>query len=221
MKAIVFGATGMLGQGVMMECLADPAVESVLAIGRAPSGFTGAKVRELLLKDLYDYASVESELQGYDACFFCLGITSAGMKEPEYHHITYDLTLAAAQAVLKANPAITFCFISGAGTDSSEKGGSMWARVKGKTENALLKLGFKGAYMFRPGYIQPMKGIKSRTPSYRVMYAVFGPLYPLMKLIAPGAMTTTEKVGRAMINVATRGYSKPILDPKDINALAS
>ena len=221
MKAIVFGATGMLGQGVMMECLADPAVESVLAIGRAPSGFTGAKVRELLLKDLYDYASVESELQGYDACFFCLGITSAGMKEPEYHHITYDLTLAAAQAVLKANPAITFCFISGAGTDSSEKGGSMWARVKGKTENALLKLGFKAAFMFRPGMIQPLKGIKSRTTSYRILYGALGPLFPLIGALAPNAITTTVKVGRAMINVATRGYSKPILDPKDINALAS
>lgn len=221
MKAIVFGATGMLGQGVVMECLADPEVTSVLCAGRGPSGFTDPKLRDLLLKDLYDYSAVASQLAGHDACFFCLGTSSAGMNEPEYHRITYELTLAAAQALLKASPAITFCYISGASTDSSEKGSAMWARVKGKTENALLKLGFKAAYMFRPGLIQPLKGIKSRTASYRVLYTAMTPLFPVLNALVPNAMTTTVKVGRAMINVARRGWQKQVLDPKDINALAA
>jgi uncharacterized protein YbjT (DUF2867 family) len=221
MKVIVFGASGMLGQGTMMECIADPSVTQILAVGRAPSGFTDAKVRDLVLKDLYDYSGVMGELAGYDACFFCLGISSAGMKEADYTRITYDLTMAAAQALVKASPQLTFIYISGAGTDSSEKGGSMWARVKGKLENALLKVGFKQAYMFRPGLIRPLKGIKSRTASYRFIYGALTPFYGLLNLVAANAMTDTIRVGRAMINAAAKGYSKPILDAKDINALAA
>jgi uncharacterized protein YbjT (DUF2867 family) len=219
MKVIVFGATGMLGQGVVIECLADPEVETVLVIGRSSCGVTDPKLRERVHPDLFDYSAIAPELQGYDACLFCLGVSSAGMSEADYHRVTYELTLAAAQALLKANPAMTFLYISGASTDSTEKGRSMWARVKGKTENALLKLGFKGAYMFRPAYIQPMKGLKSRTASYRVLYAIFGPLYPLLKLF-PGFVTNTEKVGRAMLRVAKQGFSKPVLESSDINAVA-
>jgi uncharacterized protein YbjT (DUF2867 family) len=221
MKVIVFGATGMLGQGTMLECIADASVTQVLAVGRGPSGFKDAKVRDLVVKDLTDYSGVASELAGFDACFFCLGISSAGMKEPEYTRITYDIAIAAAKALVAANPQLTFCYISGAGTDSSENGSSMWARVKGKTENALLKMGFKAAYMFRPGLIRPLKGIKSRTTSYRILYAAMTPFYGLMGMLAGDSMTDTVRVGRAMINVAAKGYSKPILDPKDINTLAA
>lgn len=220
MKVIVYGATGMIGQGVMMECIDSPDVESILAVGRGASGFTHAKVRDLVMKDLTDYASVKSELGGYDACFFCLGVSSAGMSEADYTHVTYDLTLAAAKVLRETSPGMTFIYISGASTDSTEKGGAMWARVKGKTENALLALGFPHAYMFRPGYIQPMRGIKSRTTSYRVMYAVMSPLYPVWKTVFPKIVTTTEKVGRAMIRVTKDGYAKPILEVTDINAVA-
>lgn len=220
MRAILFGGTGMIGQGVLMECLADPEVESLLVVGRAPSGSKHPKVIDLVLPDMFDYSTVTGALAGYDACFFCLGVSSAGMGEAEYTRVTYDLTIAAAQALLKANPAMTFCFISGASTDSTEKGGAMWARVKGRTENALLKLGFKAAYMFRPGLIQPMKGIKSRTASYRAFYLAFGWLLPMVKTVIPSTITTTERLGLAMINAAKKGYANPILETRDINLLA-
>ncbi len=220
MKVILFGATGMVGQGVLRECLAEPDVEAVLAVGRSSCRLSDPKLRELIHGDLYDYSAVEDQLRGYDACFFCLGVSSAGMSERDYHHVTYDLTLAAAQVLKKLNPGMAFCYVSGAGTDSTEKGRAMWARVKGKTENALLGAGFKAAYMFRPGYIQPLKGVRSRTAVYRAIYALFGPLYPVWKTLFPKGVTTTEKVGLAMIRVARQGYARPILDTADINQLA-
>lgn len=220
MKAILFGGTGMIGQGVLMECLADPDVESLRVVGRGPSGTKNPKVTELIVPNMLDYSGVAPELSGYDACFYCLGVTSAGMNEADYTKVTYDLTMAAAQALLKANPNITFCFISGASTDSTEKGSAMWARVKGKTENALLKLGFKAAYMFRPGLIQPMKGIKSRTAAYRAFYMAFGWLLPVVKAVLPSTITTTERLGIAMINAGKKGYPTPILETRDINVLA-
>lgn len=220
MKAILFGGTGMIGQGVLMEALADPDVESLLVVGRGPSGTTHPKVTDLVMPDMFDYSGVGASLAGYDACFFCLGVSSAGMNEADYTRVTFDLTMAAANALLKVNPGMTFCFISGASTDSTEKGSAMWARVKGKTENALLKLGFKAAYMFRPGLIQPMKGIKSRTASYRIFYAAFGWLLPVVKSVIPSTITTTERLGLAMINAVKKGYSTPILETRDINLLA-
>jgi uncharacterized protein YbjT (DUF2867 family) len=221
MKAIVFGASGMVGQGVVRECIASADVESVLLIGRSPSGVTHAKVRELVHPDLYDYAAVDRELSGYGACFFCLGVSSSGLGEDEYRRVTYDLTLAAARALLAANPGMTFCYVSGQGTDSSGKGRSMWARVKGQTENALLGLGFPRAFMFRPGFIQPLGGIQSKTTSYRVLYSVLGPLYPVWKTLLPAHVTTTQKVGLAMLHVALHGYDKTRLENRDINAAAA
>lgn len=220
MKVLIFGATGMVGQGVLRECLLAPDVESVVAIGRNPTGQQHPKLRDLVHRNMYDYGDVESQLQGFDACFFCLGVSSVGMKEPEYRHITYDLTLAAAAAVLaRLNPGMTFTYVTGAGTDSSERGSSMWARVKGATENALLRLPFKAAYMFRPGMIQPLHGIRSKTPVYDAAIVVLKPVLGLAFRLWPNRVTTTEKVGRAMLAVARNGSPKPILDPADINAL--
>jgi uncharacterized protein YbjT (DUF2867 family) len=218
-KVILYGATGMIGQGVLRECLLDPGVESVLSIGRRASGKTDPKVRELQLADLTDYASVEGELAGYDACFFCLGTSSAGMSEADYRRITYDVTVAAAKVLAKHNPRMTFIYVSGTGTDSTEKGRTMWARVKGETENAILKLPFKAAYMFRPGYIQPLHGIKASGRGTRVMYAMAAPLYPVWKALFPKFVTTTEQVGRAMLRAARDGAPKTILEPQDISAL--
>src|SRR5579863_720907 len=174
MNVLLFGATGMVGQGVLRECLLDPEVERVLAIGRTSCGQQHKKLRELLRKDFSDYSGVENELTGFDACFFCLGVSSAGMTEEAYRRVTYDLTLAAAQVLAKLNPDMTFIYVSGAGTDSSEHGRTMWARVKGKTENDLLRLPFHAAYMFRPGVIRPLHGIRSRTKLYRLFYLLFG-----------------------------------------------
>lgn len=220
MKVIVFGATGMVGQGVARVCLEHPDVEKVLLVGRTSAGLNHEKVTELVQKDLYAYENVEAELKGYDACFFCLGISSLGMSEADYTRITYDLTLAAAQTLVKVNPQMTFCFVSGQGTDSTEKGSTMWARVKGKTENALQSLPFKAVYCFRPGFIQPMKGVKSKTFAYRAIYAVMSPLYPALKGMAPGFVTNNEAIGQAMIQVAKEGYATPVLETRDINAAA-
>lgn len=220
MKAIVFGATGMVGKGVLLECLDHPDVTSVLAVGRSSCGIVHPRLRELLHRDLFEYAPIKSELAGWDACFFCLGVSSVGMSEADYHRVTYDLTLAAAQALVELNPGMTWCYVSGTGTDSTEQGRSMWARVKGKTENALLKAGFKATYLFRPGYIQPMKGVRSRTTLYRLLYVVFRPFFWVWTLLFPGLATTTEKMGLAMIHVVQRGYAKPVLEVRDINALA-
>jgi uncharacterized protein YbjT (DUF2867 family) len=220
LKAILFGATGMVGQGVLRECLRNPSVEQVLAIVRNRSGQQYPKLIELVQKDLFTYSDIESQLTGYDTCFFCLGVTSSGMTEQDYSRITYDLTISAAETLVRLNPLMTFLFISGAGTDSTERGRAMWARVKGKTENALLRLPFKAAYMFRPGIIQPLHGIKSKTASYRILYAFMSPLLPILRRLLPQFITATEILGRAMIRVAQNGYPKAILESRDINQSA-
>jgi uncharacterized protein YbjT (DUF2867 family) len=219
MKVILFGATGMVGQGVLRECLLEARVTEVLAVGRAPSGKHDPKLKELLLPDMFQYQAVASQLKGYDACFFCLGISSAGMSEADYRHVTYDLTLAAANELVKLNPGMTFVYVSGQGTDSSEKGRVMWARVKGATENALLALPFKAAYMFRPGIIRPLHGIRSKTALYQAFYSVFRPLLGFTAWLSPDSLTSTEQMGKAMINAA--GYGAPLqhLENKDINRL--
>ena len=218
MKVILFGATGMVGQGVLRECLLDPQVESVLSVGRSATGQQHAKLRELVHKDMFDYAGIEDQLAGYDACFFCLGDSSAGMAEDKYRHITYDLTMTAAQTLVKVNPQMTFIYVSGLGTDSSESGRTMWARVKGKTENDLLKLPFRAAYMFRPGGIAPLHGVRSKTRIYQAIYTVMGPLFLLGYKWFPKYVTTTEQLGRAMIKVVRDGYPKKILESLDINS---
>jgi uncharacterized protein YbjT (DUF2867 family) len=219
-NVILFGATGMIGQGVLRECLLDPDVTRVLSVARSSTGQHDDKLRELLHEDFTNFSAVERELTGYDACFFCLGVSSAGMTEADYARVTYDFTLAAARLLAKANPEMTFIYVSGAGTDSSEKGRSMWARVKGRTENALLALPFKAKFMFRLGFIQPMHGIVSKTRLYRVLYAAIAPLVPLLKAAFPSAITTTERVGRAMLALAKRGGGKTLLENADVNALA-
>lgn len=220
MKVILFGATGMVGAGVFIECLADPRVESVLVVGRSACGVTHAKVRELVRTDFFSFADAKAAFAGYDACFFCLGVSSVGKTEAEYHHLTYDITIAAARPLAELNPELVFCYVSGEGTDSTEWDGSMWARVKGKTENALLRMPFK-AYAFRPGYIQPMKGVRSKTNWYQAFYTVLGVLYPLTRRLLPAHVTSTENVGRAMIRVAASGYSSRVLENADINLLAT
>jgi uncharacterized protein YbjT (DUF2867 family) len=219
MKVLIFGATGMVGQGVLRECLLAPDVQSVVAVGRSATGQQHARLRDLVHKDMYDYGAIEPQLQGFDACFFCLGVSSVGMKEPEYKRITYDLTLAAATVLARLNPGMTFTYVTGAGTDSSERGTSMWARVKGATENALLRLPFKAAYMFRPGMIQPLHGVRSKTPLYDAAIVVLKPVLGLAYRWWPNRVTTTEKLGRAMLAVARGGAPKVVLDPADINAL--
>jgi uncharacterized protein YbjT (DUF2867 family) len=220
MNVIIFGATGMVGQGVLLECLLDPTIGRVLVIGRNSIGQQHEKLREILLPDVSDLSSIESELTGYDACFFPLGVTSVGMTEEAYRKITYDLTLAVAKTLVRLNPGMTFIYVSGTGTDSTEKGRTMWARVKGATENALLRLPFKGAYMFRPGVIIPLHGITSRTKLYRIFYAISKPLLPLLKKLFPNQIITTEQLGQAMIKVARDGYSKPVVEMRDINNIA-
>jgi uncharacterized protein YbjT (DUF2867 family) len=221
MKVILFGGSGMVGQGVLRECLRDPRVTAVLAIGRTPLAETHAKLQQIVHRDLSDFSPIEGQLAGYDACFFCLGVSSAGMSEADYRHVTFDFTLAAARTLVKVSPGLTFIYVSGTGTDSSARGRSMWARVKGETENALLALPFKGAYMFRPGFIQPMHGVKSRTRLYRVLYVLIAPLYPVLNLFFSRYLTTTEEVGRAMIEIAARGTSQHLLENRDIRALAA
>src|SRR5713226_714433 len=216
MNVVLFGATGMVGQGVLRECLLDQKVQIVLSIGRSATGQAHPKLRELVRKDLLDFSAIEAELSGFDACFFCLGVSSAGMTEEAYRRVTYDITMAAAQTLVKLNPAMTFVYVSGAGTDSTERGRSMWARVKGKTENALLRLPFKAAYMFRPAAIQPLHGITSKTKLYRILYIIAKPLFPLLKALFPRHIATTEQVGRAMLNVTRHGFPKPILEAGDI-----
>jgi uncharacterized protein YbjT (DUF2867 family) len=216
MKVIIFGATGMVGRGVLRECLIDRRVEAVLAVGRSPTGVEHPKLRELRHDDLLDLAGVEERLAGHDACFFCLGVSSAGMSERDYRHVTYDCTLSVAGTLARISPGSAFVYVSGLGTDAG--GRAMWARVKGETENALLALPLE-AYMFRPGFIHPMHGVTSRTRIYRVAYMVTRPLFPVLRLVFPDAVTTTERIGQAMITVAERGAPKRVLGPADINAL--
>jgi len=221
MKAILFGATGMIGQGVLRECLLDPEVQTVVAVGRRATGERHPKLSEIVHEDFSDFSSIAKELAGFDACFFCLGVSSAGMSEAAYRHVTYDFTLAAAAMLVKANPDMTFVYISGTGTDSTERGRVMWARVKGATENALLRLPFKAAYMFRPGYIQPLHGIRSSTKWTRVAYVVAAPLYPLWKALFPKYVTTTEELARAMLRVARRGGAKRIVEAGEFAGVAA
>jgi uncharacterized protein YbjT (DUF2867 family) len=219
MRVILFGATGMVGQGVLRECVMNPEVTAVLAVVRRASGpglgRRSEKVREVVTNNFYDFSTIEGEFAGYDACLFCLGVSALGMKEPEYRKLTYDLTMTVARAVERANPArMTFAYVSGAGTDA--KGRQMWARVKGETENALLEMEFKAAYMFRPGVIVPLGGITSKTKLYRSFYTVLKPALPLLLRWFPQYVTTTEQIGRAMVAVAKHGYAKPVLEARDI-----
>ncbi|MEV6953137.1 epimerase [Streptomyces sp. NPDC051183] len=224
MNVILFGATGMIGRGVLRECLRDDTVESVLAVGRTPLAVTHPKLRELVQADVSDLSAPDLDLASYDACFFCLGVSSVGMKEDAYRRVTHDLTLAVARPLAAANPRLTFAYVSGEGTDSTERGRSMWARVKGRTENDLLELDFR-AYMFRPGIVQPDRGIPSKTRLYRTAYALTAPLFPVLRRIAPNLVITTEAIGRAMIAVAGPGADAAahgrVLRPRDINRIAS
>ncbi len=219
MNVLLLGATGMVGQGVLRECLLAPDVENVIALGRTGTGQSHDKLRQIVRANPADLSALASQLEHVDACFFCLGVSSAGMSEDAYAKITYDLTLDFAQALSRIRPALTFVYVSGLGTDSSEKARSRWARVKGRTENALLRLPFTAAYMFRPGFIMPLHGIRSKTALYRLAYFISTPLYPIIKRLAPNAVTTTEQVGRAMLAVARNGYPKRVLETADINAL--
>jgi uncharacterized protein YbjT (DUF2867 family) len=218
-KVILLGATGMVGQGALRECLLDPEVDRVLAIGRNATVEQHKKLHAIVSHDLSDLSAMEGKLSGYDACLFCLGVSAAGMQEEAYRRVTYDLAISIASTLAKLNPTMTFIYVSGAGTDASERGRMMWARVKGKTENALLQMPFKAVYMFRPGYIQPLHGVRTKTRWYGTVYAILGPLYPLWKLLFPKYVTTTECVGRAMLNVAKRGALKSVLENQDINAI--
>jgi uncharacterized protein YbjT (DUF2867 family) len=215
MKVILFGATGMVGQGVLRECLRDDGVEGVLAVGRRATGRTHPKLRELVRKDLFDFGVADADLQGYDACFFCLGVSSAGMSESDYTRLTFDLTVGWAQVLARINPAMTFVYVSGAGTG----GKAMWAQVKGRTEDALLAL-FPSAYMVRLSALRAMHGEVSKTRWTRIAYAVVRPLLPLVRAIAPGAVISTEELGRAMLRAARQGAPKRVLEPSDIRALA-
>lgn len=215
-RAIVTGATGMVGEGVMYECLQHPDVEAVLIINRKSSGFTHPKLKEIVHADFFNLSSIEGQLKGYNACFFCAGVSVIGMKEEDYYRITHDLTLNVATTLARLNPDMTFTYVSGKSTDSTEKGKTMWARIKGKTENDLLKLPFRQAYMFRPGYMHSHPGLKNTLPAYK--YVSW--LYPILKPIMPGFMSTLKDVGIAMINTVNKGYPKKILEVKDINSLA-
>jgi uncharacterized protein YbjT (DUF2867 family) len=218
MKVILFGATGMVGQGALRECLLAEDVESVLTVGRAATLQQHPKLTELVHADLTDYTAIEAQLAGHDACLFCLGVSAAGMSEQDYTRITYDVTLAAAGVLARLSPQMTFIYVSGEGTDSTESRRAMWARVKGRTENALFKLPLK-AVMFRPGLIRPLHGIRSKTRLYRIGYTVMWPLFPVFRLF--GLLTTTERVGRAMLHVVRTGSPKPILGNREINELGA
>jgi uncharacterized protein YbjT (DUF2867 family) len=219
MNVLLFGATGMVGQGVLRECLLDSGVATVVSIGRSASGVSHPKLREIVHADLTSYAPIESQLSGFDACFFCLGISSAGLAEEQYTRVTYDITFRAAETLGRLNPAMTFVYVSGQGTDSSEHGRIMWARVKGRTENALLRLPFKAAFMFRPGVIVPRFGARSRTALYRIPYALTRPLLPLLRRAFPNHVLTTDEIGQAMLLVARHGAPKPLLETGDIRSL--
>jgi uncharacterized protein YbjT (DUF2867 family) len=221
MKIVIFGGSGMVGQGVLRECLLDEEVQTVISIVRNSTGQRNDKLREIIHTDFLDYSELKADFASADACFFCLGVSSGGMNEAEYRRLTYDLTLAAGGALADSNRNIIFNYVSGQGTDSTEKGRVMWARVKGETENALLRLPFKAAYMFRPGMIQPMHGIQSKTKLYRVIYTMTGPILPLLKKLFPNNVTTTEQMGRAMLKVTKFGYPKAVLETKDINSLSA
>lgn len=211
-KAIITGVTGMVGEGVLLESLLHPEVEKVLVINRRPCGITHPKLTEILHANFFDFTPVAEQLIGYNACFFCLGVSSVGMKEEQYYSLTYTLTMHVAEILARQNPGMTFCYISGAGTDSTEKGRLNWARVKGKTENDLMKLPFRKVYAFRPGFLQPSKGLKN----VHRLYGVFIFLYPVFRMLMPGYVSTLKELGLAMINSVLIGYDKSVLEVKDI-----
>ncbi|WP_342361149.1 NAD-dependent epimerase/dehydratase family protein [Terrarubrum flagellatum] len=217
MKVLIFGATGMIGQAALRECQHDPDVEEVLTVGRNATGQKDAKLSEIVHADLFDLSFVAAKLSGYDACFFCLGVSSFGMDEVRYRRLTYDLTISVAELLATLNPAMTFLYVSGRGTDSTQRGRVMWARIKGETENALMRLPFKAAYMFRPGAVQPKHGVVSKTLIYRAAYAAIGFLLPALRTIAPNLVTASDEMGRAMLKIARNGHAKPILESEDIN----
>jgi len=219
-NVIITGATGMIGKGVLLECLDSDLISEVLVIGRNSIGMQHPKLKELVHRDFSNFSDVRSQLAGYDACFFCLGISAAGLNEEQYKRITYNFTLALAKTLFELNPQMTFNYVSGQGTDSSEKSRMMWARVKGKTENDLLTMGFKHAFMFRPGMIIPLRGIKSRTKSYQFMYDYFMWLVKGTKALSPNSVVDTTQIGLAMINTMMKGYTGKILKPKDIIILS-
>ena len=220
MNVLIFGATGMVGQGVLNACLKDPGVSEVLLIGRTSAGRTDTRIREWVTPDLFDLSGREAELAGNDACFFCLGVSSSGMDEATYTRITRDLTLSVASTLSRLNPGMTFVYLSGAGADSAEQSRTMWKRVRGGLENALLRLPFKAVYIFRPGIIQPLDGIRSKTPSYQMLYSAVGPLLTLLRALFPKVILSTDVMGRAMIAAARRGAPKTVLEAADIWGLA-
>jgi uncharacterized protein YbjT (DUF2867 family) len=220
MRILLFGATGMVGQGVLRECLLAPDVDEVVAIGRTPSGASHPKLKDLVQADLFDYGAVEDRLGGFDACFFCIGVTSFRMDEATYTHLTYDMTLAAASTLARLNPAMSFVYVSGSGADSSESGKIMWARVRGRVENTLARLPFKRVHAIRPGAIQPMHGARSRTRAYRMIYPLMAPIFPVFRTLMPYTVATTETVGRALLELARHGYPKTILETRDIEEAA-
>jgi uncharacterized protein YbjT (DUF2867 family) len=219
-NVLIFGATGMVGQGVLRECLAAADVAMVKTIGRTPTGQRNLKLQELVHAEMWNYDSIDDELTGFDACFFCIGGSSAGMDEQKYTHLTYDLTLAAARKLAQLNPQMVFVYVSGVGADSTEKSRVMWERVRGKTENALLALPFRAVYIFRPGMIQPLDGIKSKTPAYRIFYTLAKPILPLLRAALPRQILTTAQVGQAMLNAVRRGTAEKVLEPPQISLLS-
>jgi uncharacterized protein YbjT (DUF2867 family) len=220
MKILIFGATGMVGQGVLRECLIDRDIEQIVTVGRERTGKNDPKLHELVLPDLFAIGALEAELSGFDACFFCLGVSSVGLSETEYSRITFDLAIAIAELLARLNPGMTFVYVSGAGADGSGQSRLMWARVKGRTENRLRELPFKAVFLLRPGFIQPLHGIVSKTGWYRAVYAITAPISGLVGRLSPALMTTTERLGRAMIGVARKGYPQPVLENSDINRAA-
>ncbi|WP_454824489.1 NAD(P)H-binding protein [Paraburkholderia xenovorans] len=220
MKVLIFGATGMVGQGVLRECLRAPDVEAVQTVGRTRSGQLDPRLTEVIQPDLTDTRAIEASLKGFDACFFCLGVSSAGLREAEYSRLTYDLTMAVAQTLARLNPQMTFVYVSGSGTDSTGQGRSMWARVKGRTENALRRLPFKGVYLFRPGVIEPLNGARSKTRSYRLFYTLAKPFLSTLRALLPNQILSTEDIGLAMLAVARHGAGKAVLETADIRALS-
>ena len=220
MNILIFGATGMVGQGVLRECLKARDVGHVVAVGRQSTGIVHERLSEIVAPDLTNLAAHRDRLAPFDACFFCLGVSSVGMNEADYTRVTYDLTLSVARLLVRENSQMVFTYVSGAGTDSTDEGKRMWARVKGRTENALIALGFKGAYMFRPGIIQPMHAVRSKTPAYRATYALATPLFGVIRTFWPRSIVTSEQVGLAMLGVARRGYARAILEVPDIQEAA-
>jgi hypothetical protein len=216
-KAIITGATGMVGEGVLQECLLHAQVDEILIINRRASGISHPKLKEIIHPNFFDLSPIEKDLRDYNACFFCLGVSSVGMKEPEYNRLTFELTVQFAETLLKGNAERVFCYVSGAGTDNSEKGRSMWARVKGRTENRLLGLGFRKAYMFRPGYMQPTPGLKNTLKWYKALTWA----YPVLRRIFPKFVCTLKELGLAMVHTVTLGYEKTILEVPDIVTLAN